>query len=73
MEGYGIWYFPNNDIYKGYWKKNEMNGAGIFYYSNGDRYEGVWEKNKRKGMGCKYYNDGRIQKQFGLESVYEDS
>lgn len=40
-EGYGVFYYPDGAVYRGYWLVNEMHGKGEFFYRNGKKaYEG---------------------------------
>lgn len=34
--------WSDGTIYKGRWKKNEMNGHGVMTYPNGKVYKGRW-------------------------------
>ena len=42
MEGPGIVYYNNGDIYYGNFNKDLRNGKGVIERVNGDRYEGDW-------------------------------
>lgn len=38
MNGQGIYYFPNGDVYQGGFKDGDRNGYGIYHYASKDRY-----------------------------------
>jgi hypothetical protein len=49
---YGIYRFPNGDVYDGEWDNGKANGRGRCSYSvNHAIYEGYWKDNERYGRG----------------------
>ena len=44
-------FFPNEDRYDGFWKKNQPYGEGRMIYKNGDVYVGQWYEGLRNGYG----------------------
>lgn len=49
--GYGTCKFLNQDVYKGFWKNNQMNGKGVKTFSNGSLYDGNFLNDKFDGYG----------------------
>lgn len=47
----GIYYFTNNDSYKGDFHKQTPNGQGIYTWANGSKYSGSFEFGKINGRG----------------------
>jgi hypothetical protein len=56
-EGFGIYYFKNNDKYHGQFVSNKRNGFGVYNYSDGTVYTGFWENNVKHGYGTLVYSD----------------
>ncbi len=60
MDGEGIFYYENGEIYRGGWAKNRKNGSGRYDYSNGDSYFGEWINDLQDGLGTMNYANGNI-------------
>jgi hypothetical protein len=46
--GYGIYYWTDGRIYRGYWYNGSMHGLGIYTSSNKNKEKyGLWEMGKR--------------------------
>ena len=43
IEGKGIYYFSNGEIYEGEFKKGLYDGKGILYQRNNIIYDGMWK------------------------------
>ena len=41
--GYGVFYYPNGDIYRGNWHDDQRSGFGEMQWQTGENYEGNWE------------------------------
>ena len=46
FEGFGIYYYFNNEIYEGHWKNNNKNGLGILKLKSGIKLYGEWKDDK---------------------------
>ena len=46
-EGFGIYYWPNNRFFIGFWKAAKQNGPGKYIKDNKIKY-GVWNDGKRE-------------------------
>ena len=46
IEGKGISYNNDGNIYEGDFKNDKKEGKGIMYYKNGEKEEGDWENDK---------------------------
>ena len=59
FEGYGKYYYLNDEYYEGQFKNGLRNGKGILYYSNGNIiYEGDFVNDKFEGNGKYIYGGG---------------
>lgn len=58
--GYGVFKFPNEDVYSGEWKKNLMDGEGVYQFKDGAIYIGNFKQNKYQGMGSIHFPDGAM-------------
>jgi len=47
----GIYYFANNDSYKGEFSRQVSNGQGIYTWANGSKYTGSFESGQINGRG----------------------
>ena len=45
-DGYGIWYFSNNDKFSGKFENDQADGKGTYYKSDGQVISGNWLLNK---------------------------
>ena len=61
-ECYGIYYFPNNSIYEGFFKNNKMEGRGRLFCIDGFVYDGEFVNNLFTGFGTLISLDGVIYK-----------
>lgn len=50
-QGYGAFYYTDEEFYEGEWYCGKRSGWGRMYYANGDIYEGEWLEDKRNGQG----------------------
>ncbi len=60
MDGQGIFYCENSEIYRGGWLRNRKNGSGRYDYANGDSYFGEWINDLQDGFGTMNYANGNI-------------
>ena len=51
MNGYGIFFWKDGRIYKGYYKDDKKHNFGMYYKSEGKKYEGYWENGAQKNLG----------------------
>jgi hypothetical protein len=51
MNGYGIFFWKDGRIYKGYYKDDKKHSFGMYYKSEGKKYEGNWENGSQKNLG----------------------
>lgn len=49
--GWGIYKWPDNKIYKGFWKKDRRKGYGKFFWPDGYCYLGNWKNDNKNGKG----------------------
>lgn len=50
--GFGVYYYANNDIYEGSWKKNLRHGMGTYLYANIEtKFMGTWVDDRMQGPG----------------------
>ena len=50
-DGEGTFWFPNGDVYKGFWRNDVISGKGLMEYSSGKTYYGDWVDGKPQGVG----------------------
>lgn len=50
-QGYGVYSWPNGDVFMGQWQDGVREGVGIFRSFNGREYMGSWANNVREGYG----------------------
>lgn len=76
-DGFGILYWKDGSIFKGFFDKDYANGLGRQYHAGGEIYFGWWVKDKATGWGmfdntngCHYEGEWYFDKQcgFGIES-----
>ena len=65
-KGYGIYKYPNDDIYEGEWERDKKNGLGEYKYADGSIYRGEWKDDMKHGIGTMIGND-----QHEFEGVWE--
>ena len=58
-EGFGICYWKNGNVYKGYYHNDKVNGLGILQ-TEGDTYQGEFQDNKLHGFGIYTHNNGAV-------------
>lgn len=58
-EGFGICYWKNGNVYKGYYHNDKVNGLGIFQ-TEGDTYQGEFQDNKLHGFCIYTHNNGAV-------------
>jgi hypothetical protein len=49
--GYGIYQYPNNDIYEGEFDNGLRHGEGEYTYADGSKYIGSWRRDMKHGKG----------------------
>ena len=49
--GYGVFKWPNGDVYLGEWLNGVKSGLGIWQYQNGDKFLGEFEDDQTNGHG----------------------
>lgn len=52
-QGYGIYTWPNGDVFMGQWVDEVRHGGGIFRSADGREYIGAWAGNVREGHGVR--------------------
>lgn len=52
-QGYGIYTWPNGDVFMGQWVDGVRHGGGIFRSADGREYIGAWAGNVREGHGVR--------------------
>lgn len=52
-QGYGIYTWPNGDVFMGQWVDGVRHGGGIFRSADGREYVGSWARNVREGHGVR--------------------
>ena len=50
-KGYGIYKYPNEDVYEGEWDSDKKNGLGEYKYADGCVYRGEWKDDLKHGIG----------------------
>lgn len=60
MDGEGIFYYNNGEIYRGEWLQSRKHGSGRYDYENGDSYFGEWNSDLQDGFGTMNYANGNI-------------
>ncbi|OMJ90933.1 hypothetical protein SteCoe_6599 [Stentor coeruleus] len=64
-EGYCTIYYPNGDVYQGYYDFTGRKGKGRIIYNNSDWFEGSWKEDIPAGAGVYHFSDERsIQGNF---------
>jgi len=62
LQGYGTFYYTDDDYYEGEWFANNRCGWGRMYYTDGSIYEGEWYADKTEGHGMlRLANDNRYE------------
>ena len=59
-EGFGICYWKNGNVFKGYYEEDKINGYGFLKVKGGDSYLGQFKDNKLNGFGIYTYHNGTI-------------
>lgn len=60
IEGEGMFYFSNGNLYIGNWRDYRPQGKGRMTYGNGDIYFGNFEQSKIQGIGTMEFANGNI-------------
>ncbi|OMJ95270.1 hypothetical protein SteCoe_1323 [Stentor coeruleus] len=64
-EGFCTIYYPNGDVYQGYYDFSGRKGKGRIIYNNTDWFEGSWKEGIPAGAGVYHFSDERsIQGNF---------
>lgn len=71
MEGQGIYYFENGEIYRGGWLKGKKSGTGRLDYLNGDNYNGEWVNDLQNGFGTMNYTNGNTYEGLWSQGMKE--
>eukprot|EP01033_Poteriospumella_lacustris_P007620 gene7620-5478_t len=58
--GQGVFYYPDNSVYRGDWESNRKNGQGRFEHPNGDVYVGEWSDDRENGFGTLSFANGNV-------------
>ncbi len=60
--GYGVYTYPNGDMYEGEWQSHLRHGQGVYTYKDtGTKYVGTWVSGKRDGAGELIHANHRYQ------------
>jgi len=51
FQGYGTFFYDDQEYYEGEWFANNRSGWGRMYYADGSVYEGEWDEDKCNGRG----------------------
>jgi hypothetical protein len=55
-----FFFFSDQSVYQGEWRKSKRHGQGTMRYSNGAQYNGEWRNDKKHGKGLYQYPDGKL-------------
>jgi hypothetical protein len=58
--GYGVYLYPEGEVYKGQWSNNLKTGYGVMTYYGGSYYKGNWKDGSKNGNGT-YKNSKGIE------------
>ena len=64
IEGEGVFYYTNGDIYQGFFRGGQRNGYGVYRCKNGTIYKGNWSNGKYHGVGIVEAADYKYEGQF---------
>ena len=53
-----MFYHPDGDVYKGYWKDDKANGQEIYTSNERVKCDGEWVNDCQEGYGVKIWTDG---------------
>jgi len=67
MDGEGVYYYENGEIYRGQWSKNLRCGEGQLEYKNEDKFVGNFLNDLQHGIGNMYYANGNV-----FEGIYSN-
>ncbi|MFN5031718.1 MAG: MORN repeat-containing protein [Flavobacteriia bacterium] len=59
--GFGIYEYPNGDVFKGNWSNGKQNGYGEHYWMTGDVFKGNYIDNQWSGQGTTLYSNGDVK------------
>lgn len=59
--GFGVYEFSNNDVYRGNFLSGKRSGYGEHYFVKGDVYKGEFVNGKFQGNGKYFYNNGDVK------------
>ena len=60
--GFGVYTYPNSDMYEGEWQSHARHGQGVYTYKEtGTKYVGTWVLGKRDGAGELIHANHRYQ------------
>lgn len=45
--GYGVFFWEDRRVFRGFWKNGKQNGAGVLVDSDGTEYHGEWHHGKQ--------------------------
>lgn len=61
MDGWGVLYWRNGEVYRGRMANGQRAGAGVFSLPDGSRYEGQYSGNERTGYGVEWDAKGNAR------------
>lgn len=68
--GYGVYTYPNGDMYEGEWQSHLRHGQGVYTYKDtGSKYVGSWVSGKREGAGELIHANHRYQGMWVADQV----
>ena len=73
MEGFGVFYYPSGEIYRGEWMNNQRSGKGRLDTASGENeyYDGEWANDKKNGFGTFYYGNGNTYEGLWMDDKKE--
>ena len=60
FNGFGLYFYPDGDVYAGNWKNSEFNGNGIYLNKDGSIFKGEYLNHLRNGLGSEIYSNNDI-------------
>ena len=69
-QGTGRFIYPNGDIYKGAFLKDQKNGAGTILYNDGTFYKGLFANDVYKGKGVLKMNP--VANSTIIEAIFDN-